>query len=122
MPYITDDQLAEYRELKGKATRNATAKRRRVPGSDYVAWNRRTARHAPGYAAAGVVSLAELAELAALHGRILDEAVGRVMAEDGWAWSQVGEALGVTRQAAAKRWGGAVASTRKRGGQPAELR
>jgi len=78
--------------------------------------------YVPVHAAAGRLTLTEVAHLAATSARVLDETVIRLVQDEGWSWGQVGAALGVTREAARQRFGHLVKSTRRRGAQPAHLR
>jgi hypothetical protein len=68
--------------------------------------------HSPADGLAAVVALRRLAD------RLEDAQVERAL-RDGWSWSEVAEALGVTRQAVhkkhAKRLGGAGLNRRGRG-------
>jgi hypothetical protein len=65
-----------------------------------------------------------LSSLAKLHedaGRLLHDAVHALRAEPhAFSWAQVGEALGISRQAAQQRFGRVGA--RRAGGQPGDLR
>ena len=119
---IANDDAAELRRYRARDRRNAARRARRVPGADYVPQTTRQAAHAPLYAAAGVVSLADLDLVARIHGRVLEQAVIRLVQDEGYSWAMVGAELGVTRQAAQQRFGHLVKTTRTRGGQPANLR
>jgi biotin operon repressor len=46
----------------------------------------------------------------------------RLMENEGWSWGMVAEALGISRTAVKKRFGGIVKSTRRPGAQPARSR
>ena len=119
---ISDTDAAELRQHRARAKRNAARRARRIPGADYVPQTTRQAAHAPLYAAAGVVSLADLDYVAKIHARVLDAAVIRLVQDEGYSWTMVGAELGVGRTAAQKRFGHLVKSTRTRGAQPANLR
>ncbi len=119
---VSDTERAELRAYRAKDRRNAAARARRTPGGDYVGMSTRQAAHAPLYAAAGTVSLRDLDYVAQVHARVLDEAVIRLVETEGYSWTMVGAELGVTRQAAAQRFGHLVKSRRTRGAQPANLR
>lgn len=60
----------------------------------------------PAEALAAVVALRHMAD------RMERAAVAKAFAQ-GWSWSQIAEALGVTKQAAHKRLAGLVAPARK---------
>jgi hypothetical protein len=119
---LSADDAAELRAFRAKARRNAAARARRTPGGDYVQQQNRIAAYGADYSAAGVVSLAELAQVAAIHQRVLDGAVIRLVQDEGYSWTMVGAELGVSRQAAQQRFGHLVKSRRSPGAQPAHLR
>jgi hypothetical protein len=121
---ITAAQFAEYRTLRAKAKRNAAARARRAsnPGGGYAEQALRMAAYAPHYARQGTVSLADLSRLVGLYGRTLDEAVVRLVSDEGWSWAMIGQAVGMTRQGAQQRWGRLVKTTRPQGGQVAAQR
>jgi hypothetical protein len=87
--------------------------------NDYYGFMRRAQR-----AAGRRATVEDLQELVALHdelGQIIRDTVRRLRAEPECAsWTEIGAALGISRQAAQKRFGGEGA--RKVGGQPANLR
>jgi hypothetical protein len=62
-------------------------------------------------------ALAAVGALRRLADRVEDTAVGQAIS-DGWSWTQIAEALGVTRQAVHKKHARRLASarTRPRGG------
>lgn len=60
---------------------------------------------------------AELDEQTALVVRALRSEAG-----GGHSWAEIGDALGITRAAAFKRYGGAEGDVRRPGGQPSHLR
>jgi len=119
---LSDTDAAELAAYRARDRRNARRRSRRVPGGDYVAMSTRQAAHAPLYAESGVVSLADLDYVAKIHAKVLDQAVIRLVETEGYSWTMVGAELGVTRQAAAQRFGHLVKSRRTRGAQPANLR
>lgn len=82
----------------------------------------RQAAYGATYVAAGTVSLGQLARVADAHRLVLDQAVIRLVEQEGYSWSMVGAELGVSRQAAQQRFGHLVKSRRSRGAQPAHLR
>jgi len=116
------DDAAELRHYRARAARNAARRARRVPGGDYVPQQHRQAAYGASYAAAGTVTLAELDQVAKLHQRVLEQAVIRLVGDDGYSWTEVGAQLGITRQLARQRFGHLVKSTRGRGAQRAEQR
>jgi hypothetical protein len=71
---------------------------------------------------AGVEALADAAALRDLLDRVIDAGVERCLAEP-WSasWAQIGDATGLTRQGAMRRWG-RFEQTRRPGGQPSNLR
>lgn len=113
---------AELKAFRARARRNAARRARRTPGGDYVSQQHRQAAHAPLYAAAGTVSLADLDTVAQIHQRVMEAAVIRLVQDEGYSWAMVGAELGVSRQAAQQRFGHLVKSTRRRGAQPAAQR
>lgn len=81
-------------------------KTKRVDTSAYLAMLRRMIR-ASGRRFAGQADPEDLATLLALH-HDLDAAAREAVAAlrgDGFTWESIGQALGVTRQAALMRWG-----------------
>lgn len=119
---LSDTEAAELHRYRAKAKRNAARRARRTPGGDYVAMSVRQAAHAPVYAEAGTVTLADLAKVAEIHQRVIEAAVIRLVETEGYSWTMVGAELGMTRQAASQRFGHLVKSRRTRGAQPANLR
>lgn len=73
----------------------------------------------------GAGDIAALPELVALEAELaatIEDAVRQLRAEPFcYSWTQIGDVLGVSRQAALKRWGH-VGGARVAGGQPAGLR
>lgn len=99
--------------------------RREVETSDYTLFARRILRAMGRRVSAG--DIAALPELVALRDELdttIDETVVALRSEPWtYSWSQIGEALGISRQAAQKRWGHLEATNpRTRGGQPTSLR
>lgn len=70
----------------------------------------------------GFDALSSLALISRLHESVIEDLVAYLRSEEGGSasWSEIGEALGITRQSAQGRFGGAGARTP--GGQPAHLR
>jgi len=70
----------------------------------------------------GTAALADAAALRDLLDLVIDAGVERCLAEP-WSasWTQIGDATGLTRQGAMRRWEG-FEQSRKPGGQPANLR
>ena len=70
----------------------------------------------------GIDSLHSLAVVSQMQEEVMAELVTYLRSEEGGAhsWTQIGEALGITKQSAQTRFGGSGA--RKPGGQPAHLR
>jgi hypothetical protein len=76
-----------------------------------------------GHTADGYGGLAELAAAVRVHaelGAVIDAMAAHLLANDDCSYREVGVALGVTAQAAAKRF--PASSSRRPGGQPAHLR
>jgi hypothetical protein len=73
----------------------------------------------------GAGDIAALPELVALEADLaatIEEAVRQLRHEPhNYSWSDIGKALGISRQAAMKRWGH-VGGSRIAGGQPSNLR
>jgi hypothetical protein len=73
----------------------------------------------------GAGDIAALPELVALEGELaatIEDAVRQLRAEPWcYSWAQIGKVLGITRQAAEKKWGH-VGGARKVGGQPSDRR
>jgi len=69
-------------------------------------------------------ALEQLAEIQVMLEQQTAEVVRALRSEQGggYSWSQIGDALGITRAAAFKRYGGADTDARKPGGQPLHLR
>lgn len=119
---IFADDAAELKHYRARMARNARRRARRTPGGDYVGQQIRQAAYGASYAGSGTVTLAELAQVAAIHQRVLEQAVIRLVEDDHYSWGQVGAELGITRQAAHSRFGHLVKSARPSGGQSAGLR
>jgi hypothetical protein len=80
--------------------------RGRTDVQEFAAFTRRILRAYGRRAAAGELDPADLAELVELR-RELDEATGSAVASmkaAGYSWADIGNALGMTRQAAQQRW------------------
>jgi hypothetical protein len=119
---LTAEEAAEYRRLAAAERRRALRRERRTPGEGMKGALSRMAAYVPVHAAAGRLTLAEVAFLAAQMDRVLDETVIRLIQDDAWSWGQIAAELGVSRQAAQQRFGHLVKTTRRRGAQPAHLR
>lgn len=119
---LEQDERAELAAYRARAARNARRRARRTPGGDYVGQQLRQAAYGASYAASGAVSLAQLDQVADLHRRVMEQAVIRLVEQEGYSWAMIGDELGVSRQAAQQRFGHLVKSRRTRGAQPAHLR
>lgn len=62
-------------------------------------------RRAEHYGEVDVPDLAQLAELSHVVERALRDTVTIMRRDDGYSWAEIGEALGITRQAAHERFG-----------------
>ena len=122
MTALTEAEVAEYRRLKAADKRRQRRRETRAPGEGMVGALTRMSAYVPLHAAAGRVTLAEAAGLAATSARVLNETVIRLVEDEGWSWAQIGAELGVTREAARQRFGHLAKTTRRRGAQPAHLR
>lgn len=102
---------------------DAELTRHRVTDADFAAMMRRMLRAYGRRVGTGdTYDLSDLADFAALCEQTLREAVWAQRAA-GASWAEVGAALGITKQAAAKRFGDPQGTaTRRPGGQPAQYR
>lgn len=119
------DTLTEIKESRPGVNRTETPGRRKrdVENDEYLRFMRRILRAIGKRVGAGDIDT--LAELVKLRDD-LDEQILATVAElrgPKWqySWAQIGDALGITRQAAQKRFA-AAGGARKPGGQPSNLR
>ena len=94
---------------------------------EYGKFMKRLARSYGRKAVAGEIdatALTQMAEIQAMLDEQMAEVVRALRSEKGGShsWSEIGDALGITRAAAFKRYGGDDADARKQGGQPSHLR
>lgn len=103
--------------------KGAAESRDRVGNDVYGGMVRRVLRAYGRRVGAGdIAALPELVALEAELAAAIEDAVRQLRAEPFcYSWTQIGDVLGVTRQAALKRWGH-VGGARMPGGQPAGLR
>ena len=100
----------------------------RSAGTDqYAAFARRMLRAYSRRARLGQVDINALVQLRQIQAELdeqMSETVAALRSETGgsYSWAQIGDALGVTRQAAQKRFGSADDAARRPGGQPSVLR
>lgn len=101
-----------------------TDERRTVGNDDYGAFARRIlTAYAKRVGSGDVAALADLVRLRDDLDAALDSAVAALRSEPNvYSWADVASALGVTRQAAMKRWRHVDPGLRKPGGQPGRLR
>jgi hypothetical protein len=100
-PGLTPDHLMGTRP--GPGTRR---RRNRVENDDYAAFTQRViAAHGRRIAQGDIEGLTTLAALAVDIDHALHEAITSLR-EAGHSWTDIGDQLGVTRQAAQQRWGG----------------
>ncbi|MGK5738510.1 hypothetical protein [Micromonospora sp. URMC 103] len=94
--------------VKASLTRSAPRQRRRdvVENDEFAAFARRIIRaHGRRVAAGDVEALRDLVALSAN----LDDAIGEAvigLRAFGYSWSEIGQRLGISKQAAQQRWGG----------------
>jgi hypothetical protein len=105
----------------------ATNTEKRTGTEQYAAFMKRIVRSYGRKATAGELDTTALEQLVELREMLDDQIAETVHAlrtsEGGaYSWSAIGDALGMTRAAAYKKFGGADTDARKAGGQPAELR
>lgn len=90
---------------------------------DMLGGVRRQLRALPRYAAeTAELDLADFADIVREAEDALSEHVVTLVQDQGWSWGQVAEQLGMSRQAAMRRWGQLVTTHRPRGGQSAARR
>lgn len=93
----------------------------------YAAFMKRLARSFGRKAVAGELDTTALEQLVEIRA-MLDDQIGEVVhalrTEQGgaYSWQQIGDALGMTRAAAYKKYGPSDNEARKPGGQPTRLR
>lgn len=93
----------------------------------YAAFMKRLARSYGRKAVAGeldTTALEQLVEVRAMVDEQIGEVVHALRTERGgaYSWQQIGDALGMTRAAAYKKYGPSDNEARKQGGQPTHLR
>jgi hypothetical protein len=99
----------------------------RTGSEQYAGFMKRILRSYGKKAAAGDLDITALEQLRELR-EMLDgqtaEVVRALRTEEGGAhsWDEIGRALGITRSAAYRKYGGDEADARKPGGQPGRLR
>jgi hypothetical protein len=100
----------------------------KTTGTDqYAAFMRRIVRTYGRKAGAGDLDTTALEQLAELREELdaqIAETVHALRTQTGgaYSWRAIGQALGMTRAAALKKYGGTEADARRVGGQPAHLR
>lgn len=100
---------------------------RQAGGAKYAAFMKRIARSYGRKALEGELdtsALEHLVEAREMIDQQIEQVVRALRTEEGgaYSWSEIGEALGITRAAAYKRYGGSEGDARKPGGQPSHLR
>ncbi|HEY0699064.1 MAG TPA: hypothetical protein VGD43_14790 [Micromonospora sp.] len=96
--------------VKASLTPIAPRQKRRdvVENDEFAAFTRRIIRaHGRRVATGDVEALADLVNLSATIDQAIAEAVTGLRAF-GYSWAEIGARLGITRQAAQQRWGGAA--------------
>lgn len=107
LPEFADDLDLIAAALPARRRRRA---RRPIETSDYAAMLRRMlGAYGRRVADADDVDLAELVELRRDLDTAISDAVVGQRATHGRSWADIGRAVGMTRQSAQQRWGGATA-------------
>ena len=80
-----------------------------VENREFAAFGRRIIRaHARRVAAADPTALRDLVQLRDALEAAMDDATASTLHAAGFSWTEIGRELGVSRQAARQRWGGAA--------------
>jgi hypothetical protein len=98
-------------DRRSGVNRSLTAKRRRrvVENDDYAAFVTRALRAYSRRVASGDIdALTGMATLSADLDHAIADAITALRARHGYSWADIGHRLGITRQAAQKRWGGDI--------------
>jgi hypothetical protein len=104
--------LTPDRRTPARPGRRTRARRNAVENDDYAAFTQRViAAHGRRIAHGDIEGLATLAELSADIDHALHTAITGLR-EAGFSWGDIGERLGVSRQAAQQRFGSTVGETR----------
>lgn len=104
------------------------SRRDNVTGTEkYTAFIRRTLRSFGRRAVEGDLDTTALTDLAKIRAQVdtqIAETVHALRTEQGgsYSWAQIGDALGMTRAAAHKKFGSRDTDARRVGGQPTHLR
>ena len=78
-----------------------------VENDDYAAFIQRVIRaYSRRIASGDIDALTAMATLSADLDYAMADAITALRARHGYSWTDIGRALGITRQAAQKRWGG----------------
>ena len=98
--------LTPNRPNRPRPDRTTRARRNVVENDDYAAFTRRIiAAHGRRIARGDIEGLSTLAALATDIDHAFQEAITGLRAA-GFSWADIGDRLGISRQAAQQRWGG----------------
>ena len=103
--------MAPRSDRRSGVNRKLTPKRRRrvVENDDYAAFIQRVIRaHSRRIASGDIDALTGLADLSADLDQAMADAITALRARHSYSWADIGRALGITRQAAQKRWAGDI--------------
>ena len=96
-------------DRRSGVNRKLTPKRRRrvVENDDYAAFVQRAIRaYSRRIASGDIDALTGMVNLSTDLDEAMADAITALRARHGYSWTDIGQALGITRQAAQKRWGG----------------
>jgi hypothetical protein len=103
--------MAPRSDRRSGVNRKLTPKRRRrvVENDDYAAFVQRAIRaYSRRIACGDIDALTGLADLSADLDQAMADAITALRARHGYSWADIGHRLGITRQAAQKRWAGDI--------------
>ena len=101
--------MAPASERRSGVSRSLTPKRRRrvTENDDYAAFLQRVIRaYSRRIASGDIDALTGMTGLSADLDAAIGEAITALRSRHGYSWADIGRRLGITRQAAQKRWGG----------------
>ena len=103
--------MAPRSDRQSGVNRSLTSKRRKrlIENDDYTAFVQRAIRAYSRRVAAGDIdALTGMTNLSGDLDYAITEAITALRARHGYSWADIGHRLGITRQAAQKRWGGDI--------------